>query len=132
MIMDSLLTFSLGQTVAVGNSTKVVDFGQAKPRMGLLDRDFFIVVRAGEGFEAGTLQVEVQESDDGETFATTYTTAAMADFEQVAIPVPREHKRYMRLKYTPVAASGGSLAGKLHAFIVDNLSEVESFTREVE
>jgi len=128
MIMDAKLVFSYAQTLAAGVSANVVDFGQAKPRMGLIGRDYFIVVRAGEDFACTSLKVEVQESDDNETFETTFATKAIADFEQVAIPVPREHKRYMRLKFTPA----GTAAGKVHAFIVDNLSEVEGFEREVQ
>lgn len=131
MIYDRLLTFMSGTNAASSITSSVVDLGQAEPRLGLIGRPLFIVVRPNDSYVATTTTVAVYDSADNSTFACLETTSAMSDFEGVVIPVPVDHKRYLRLNLTLTAGTGVTLAGKLNAFITDNLQDWEKATREI-
>lgn len=124
MIIDKFLQVSDDQAVtATAVSTDVIDFGQANPNTG---NNFptYLVVTVGETVTAAgdaTVTVQLQDSADNSSYATIAATSAIgkADLgagKQIVIPMPVEHRRYVRVNY--VVGTGPLTAGKFSAQIV--------------
>lgn len=127
MVLDVLSMFSNGASVETGNSS-VLDFGQADARSGLARKlDLCIVVQPGEGFAASSFAFDVQHSDDNSTFTTLISVPASTAFEGAVVPMPVDHKRYIRLAYT---VTGG--AGKVNAAVTDSLQDLDLIDQEIE
>lgn len=127
MIIDKLLQVSDDQAVtATAPSTDVIDFGQTTPNTGMTDR-LHMVITVGETVTAtgaATVTFTVQDSANGSAFADVVASAAvskasLAAGAQVVIPMPVQHRRYVRLNYT--VDTGPLTAGKFSAQVVAGL-----------
>lgn len=124
MYIDKFLQISKDQAVtASAASSDSIDYGQDNPNSG---NNFptYMVVTVGETVTAAgaaTLAIAVQDSADGVTFADVVSTPAipkanLAQGQQVVIPMPVKHRRYVRANY--VVATGPLTTGKLSAQVV--------------
>jgi hypothetical protein len=127
MIIDKLLQVSDDQAVTTtAASTDVIDFGQANPNSGMSDM-LKMVVTVGEAVTAdgaATVTIAVQDSADNSSWATIASTTAIgkADLglgKQIVIPMPVQHRRYVRVNYT--VATGPLTAGAFSAQIVTGI-----------
>lgn len=124
MIIDKALQVSNEQAVTVtAASTDVIDFGQVNPNSGLnLNTTLAITVdEAAAAAGAATVTFSIQDSADNSTFADVAVTAAIGKAsltagQQVLIPMPAKHRRYVRVYYT--VATGPLTAGKFSAQVV--------------
>lgn len=114
MLVDHNLIFAWNKAVsAAAASDKVVDLEQVFPSSGvsrLLSAAFAVA-----GDVKGTIQFKLQDSDDGSTFADlaagpTLTAPIAGTVYQM--PVPYEHKRYLRA-YFGGAPTGGTVTAFL-------------------
>lgn len=127
MIIDRFLKVSRDQAVtATAASTDHIDFGQATPNTGLHDRlhMVFTVSEAAAAAGAATVTFAIQDSADGTTWADVVSTgavgkAALPAGAQVVLPMPVQHKRYVRANYT--VGTGPLTAGKFSAQVVAGL-----------
>ena len=119
MIIDSLLRFSVNQD-ADGDSTNTLDMGVKAPNLGMAQRQMHLVVNGKSGFAPGdTLDVEILHSDEETSgFAKVAQSGAqpIGIGQQIAMPVPHIHKRYLKLKYGKTGTGG-----KVDAQLVDGL-----------
>lgn len=135
MITDELNRFSNAQAVtATAVSTDVIDLGpldsagapNANTRRDIGQGEpltFFAHVRAAfTAGGAGTLNIQLQTSDDNSTYVTLYDSGALAlaaltaGARAVAIAVPRGVRRYLRVNY--VVGTGPMLTGTIDAGLV--------------
>lgn len=123
MFIDKNLQVSNEQAVtASAASTDVIDFGQARPDVGI--SDLYAVITTDEAATASgaaTVTFSLQDSADNSTFADVAVTAAIGKATLVAgyqhvIPLPTKLRRYCRLYYT--VATGPLTAGKFSAQVV--------------
>ncbi|NYT44601.1 hypothetical protein H0A64_07140 [Alcaligenaceae bacterium] len=133
MYIDKFLQVSDDQAVtATAASTDVIDFGQAKPNSGMSDR-LSMVVTVGEGATAAgaaTVTFTVQDSADNSSFADVISSgaigkAALALGSQIVLPMPTQHRRYVRLNYT--VATGPLTAGKFSAQVVTGIQQNDPY-----
>lgn len=119
MIIDSLLRFSVDQS-ATGESANTLDMGVKAPNLGMAQRQMHVVVNGKSGFASGdTLDVEILHSDqESSGFAKVAQSGAqpIGVGQQIVMPVPLVHKRYLKLKYTKTGTGG-----KVDAQLVDGL-----------
>lgn len=124
MIIDKALQVSNEQAVTVtAASTDVIDFGQVNPNSGLNQNTTLAVTvdEAAAAAGAATVTFSIQDSADNSTFADVAVTAAIGKAsltagQQVLIPMPAKHRRYVRVYYT--VATGPLTAGKFSAQVV--------------
>lgn len=124
MYIDKFLQVSDAQAVtASAASTDVIDFGQANPNSGLTDQLTMAVTvdEAVTAAGAATVTFSVQDSADNSSFADVAATAAIGKAAlplgaQVLIPMPLQHRRYVRVNYT--VATGPLTAGRFSAQVV--------------
>lgn len=128
MILDAQLFLFDKEKATAEMTSRVLDFNQDKPRVGMTPRQFVVLVRAGEGFAADSVQLTLEHSDDGTTFTPLATGSAITNFEQAIIPAPLDHKRYLRLKATLV----GTPAGTLNAVLTDNWTDLHQIDLPLE
>lgn len=132
-IFDNELMFSEAQAVtATSTSTNVIDCGQGLLTTGLNGAmDLFVLcVPVADFTGSGSLQIALEHCD---TKAGTYEaltslpdTAATA-LKRVLIPLPLEHKRFLRLKYT---VTGSVADGKLTAGITRSVDLQQVYKAE--
>ena len=129
MIIEKFLQVSNDQAVtATAASTDVIDFGQKTPNTGLTDR-LSMVITVGEtatASGAATVTFSVQDSADNSTFADVVASAAIGKAAlvagaQIVIPMPVQHRRYVRLNYT--VGTGPLTAGKFSAQVVTGIQQ---------
>ena len=127
MIIDRQLQVSNEQAVtSTAASTDVIDFGQTNPNTGMSDHlGLSITVdEAATAAGAATVTFSIQDSADNSSFADIAVTPAIAKTAltlgaQVVIPMPKLHRRYVRVNYT--VATGPLTAGKFSAQFVAGL-----------
>lgn len=127
MIIDRFLQVSNEQAVtASAASTDVIDFGQTNPNTGMSDHlDLSITVdETVTAAGAATVTFSIQDSADNSSFADIAATvaigkAALPVSSQIVIPMPKLHRRYVRVYYT--VATGPLTAGKFSAQFVTGL-----------
>lgn len=127
MIIDHFLKVSNNQAVtASAPSTDTIDFGQAKPNTGLHDRLEMVVTVGATATAAGaaTVTFAIQDSADGTSFADVLASAPvpvanLAAGAQVVIPMPVQHRRYVRLNYT--VDTGPLTGGTFSAQVVEGI-----------
>jgi len=129
MIIDKLLQVSDDQAVtATAASTNVIDFGQKNPNTGLTDL-LKMVITVGESATAdgaATVTFAIQDSADNSSFADVATSGAIGKADlaagaQIIIPMPINHRRYVRVNYT--VATGPLTAGKFSAQVVTGIQD---------
>lgn len=120
-MMDKKLVFFEAQSAKAAITGTAVDFGQEKPTTGLNDRPLYVVVQASADLAGtGSLTVTVEDSADGNTFATALQAAVIIDAlkggKSVALPMPLTHRRYVRVTAKPsTTGSGDSAASTITA-----------------
>lgn len=127
MIIDRQLQVSSEQAVtASAASTDVIDFGQTNPNVGLNDHmDLSITVdETVTAAGAATVTFTIEDSADNSSWATVASTTAIGKASlpigtQVVIPMPKVHRRYLRVYYT--VGTGPLTAGKFSAQFVAGL-----------
>lgn len=137
-MFDAKLMFSENQTATTkAESTNAVDCGQESPDLGMLKK-LHVSVIATTPFSGGSspkLTVEVMHADDNgsgspSSFETLVSTGAMdaTKVEYLDIPLPIQHKRWLKLKYT---TTGTPSAGKVTAGITDGTQKNPYYSREI-
>ena len=129
MIIDKLLKISNDQAVTVtAPSTDVIDFGQVNPNTGLSDRAAMVVTVGVTPTAAGaaTVTFAVQDSANNISWADVAATGAiainaLAAGQQVVIPMPTKHRRYVRMNYT--VGTGPLTSGKFGAQVVAGIQQ---------
>lgn len=127
MYIDRSLQVSNEQAVtATAASTDVIDFGQANPNTGLTDHLTMAVTvdEAATAAGAATVTFAVQDSADNSSWADVAATAAIGKAAlpagaQVLVPMPLQHRRYVRVNY--VVATGPLTTGKFSAQVVTGI-----------
>ena len=127
MIIDRFLQVSNEQAVtATAASTDVIDFGQTNPNTGMSDHlDLSITVdETVTAAGPATVVFTIQDSADNSSFADVASTVAIGKAAlplgtQIVIPMPKLHRRYVRVNYT--VATGPLTAGKFSAQFVTGL-----------
>lgn len=125
MIIDKFLQLSDKQTVsATAPSTHEVDLGQPAPNPGLNSQPLYVVVTVAEAASgAGKINFALQHSATSGSGYTDALNGVVPASElkagaQVVLPMPIQHKRFIRLNYTVDGAVGN---GKFSAQIVAGL-----------
>lgn len=137
-MFDAKLMFSENQTATTtAESTNAVDCGQESPDLGMLKK-LHVSVIATTPFSGGSspkLTVEVMHADDNGSgspgsFETLLSTGALdaTKVEYLDIPLPIQHKRWLKLKYT---TTGTPSAGKVTAGITDGTQKNPYYSREI-
>lgn len=112
MILDAELIFDEAADLTSAVTTASIDMGQQYPDLGML-KELYLVVIPREDVAGTSLSVALQDSDDDETFTTVLQTGAIPVeyFDQdVAIPMPVAHRRYVRAVVTPTSITAGTAA----------------------
>lgn len=124
MFIDKFLQVSNEQAVtASAASTDVIDFGQANPNSGMTDQLTMAITvdEAAAAAGAATVTFAVQDSADNSSWADVAVSAAIGKASlplgaQVLVPMPLQHRRYVRVNYT--VGTGPLTAGKFSAQVV--------------
>lgn len=133
MLFDNDLMFSDGQTFsATASGTKVIDCGQSILTTGINGViDLYVLAIVTTDFTGtGTIKVELQDCDtENGTFTTVASAPAVVatKFAKAVIPMPLEHRRYLKLTYT---VDGTVTAGKVTAGITTSLESHQLFHAE--
>lgn len=133
MYIDRSLQVSNEQAVTVtAASTDVIDFGQANPNTGLTDQLTMAITvdEAATAAGAATVTFAVQDSADNSSWADVAATAAIGKAAlpagaQVLVPMPLQHRRYVRVNYT--VATGPLTAGKFSAQVVTGVQASRAY-----
>lgn len=124
MIIDKALQVSNEQAVTVSAaSTDVIDYGQANPNSGV-GQNVSMAITTDEAAAAtgsATVTFSIQDSADNSSWSDVAVTAAIGKAtlvagKQILIPMPSQHRRYVRAYYT--VATGPLTAGKFSAQVV--------------
>lgn len=124
MIIDYLMMFTkdAGQTLsAAADSEFRLDFTQKAPTTGQ-DYSNLVAVFTVKKAVTGTLTFSLQDSDTETSgyadCATSATLTSPAAGTQIAIPLPRHHKRFMQARF-----GGSPTAGTVHGFITTGFQD---------
>lgn len=100
MLWDKMSCFSFGQpvpaTASTNTSSKVIDF---KFNGGLDEHLRIFAMIAGKPLEGGDLAVELQHCDTVDGEFAKIAEGTLVGNKLLDMPIPREHKRFMRLVY---------------------------------
>jgi len=129
MLVETALVMSDAQVQTASTveySTNVIDTEVAASNLGG-GTPVWLVCRVNTTFAgtSGTMIVALQEGASSGTFTDkivtqTFTTALLAKgYDVLTIPLPLDHLRYLRMRYTPATGSGYT-AGKFDAFLTLN------------
>lgn len=124
MILDALLIFFSKEKAAATMTSKVIDFEQEDPRVGLIARKFWVLLSTSADFAATDITVTIEHSADGESFEQLDVVKAKGDIQQIVIPMLPYHKRHVRLKVELT----GTPAGTLSAALTDNFGDIDKVT----
>lgn len=137
MIIDNDLVLAEDLTVsASATGTKVIDCGQALLTTGLNnEQKLALVTVANDDFagDGATIAVNLQHCDteDG-TFVTCASSAPVAadvfTAKPIIVPMPYEHKRYLKVSYTVSGTLSSS--GKVMSFISDSKDLQQAYAEE--
>lgn len=127
MIIDRFLQVSDAQAVtSTAVSTDVIDFGQTNPNSGMSDHLDLSITVDETALSAGatTVTFSIQDSADNSSFADIAMTpaigkAALTIGSQFIIPMPKLHRRYVRVNYT--VDTGPLTSGRFSAQFVTGL-----------
>ena len=99
MVYDELLSMAEDKGLGTAITSTAVDLGQEKPGLGALKPPFYALLFTKGATGAGSVTFKIQDSDDNSTFtdAVSFTLTAGKIPENMAIPLPLTHKRYVRL-----------------------------------
>ncbi len=120
-LLDKKLEFSDAQAVtSTADSTNTLDMQVADANLGA-GKPLWLIVEVGETFaNATSMKVTLQDSATDFSGATLIDSkvhleaALVKGFRLLAVPLPAEHKRYLKLVYT---VSGTHNAGAVNAYL---------------
>lgn len=128
MLIDNFLTVSDKQAVtATAASTDVIDFDQANPNTGMSGGLSMVVSVDTTATSAGasTVAFQVQDCDTSNgTYVTIASSGAIGKADlvkgaQFIIPMPLEHRQFVRLNYT--VGTADLTAGKFNATVTNSI-----------
>lgn len=131
-IFDAELMFSDAQAVTATANSSVIDCGQDKLTTGLNGAmDLFVLIQPVVDFTGtGTVQISLMHCDEKAGTYSTLTalpaTAATA-LKRELIPMPLEHKQFLKLVYT---VDGTVADGKFTAGITRSIDLQQTYSRE--
>lgn len=126
MVYDELLSMAEDKGLGTAITGTAVDLGQEKPGLGALKPPFYALLFTKGAAGAGSVTFKIQDSDDNSTFedAVSFTLTAGKIPENMAIPLPLTHKRYVRLVTTVTATDSNTVAGNLVKAVLHNEFEL--------
>lgn len=126
MIYDELLSLAENKGLGSAVTGTAVDLGQEKPGLGALEPPFYALLFTSGATGAGSVTFKIQDSDDNSTFtdAVSFTLTAGKIPANMAIPLPLQHKRYVRLATTVTATDSNTVAGTLVKAVLHNEFEL--------
>lgn len=126
MIYDELLSLAENKGLGTAVTGTAVDLGQEKPGLGALKPPFYALLFTKDAAGAGSVTFKIQDSDDNTNFtdAVSFTLTAGKIPANMAIPLPLQHKRYVRLATTVTATDSNTVAGTLVKAVLHNEFEL--------
>ena len=126
MVYDELLSLAENKGLGTAITGTAIDLGQEKPGLGALKPAFYALLFTSGATGAGTVTFKIQDSDDNSTFAdvSSFTLTASKIPENMAVPLPLTHKRYVRLATTVSATESNTVAGTLVKAVLHNEFEL--------
>lgn len=126
MVYDELLSLAENKGLGTTVTSTAVDLGQEKPGLGALKPPFYALLFTKDAAGAGSVTFKIQDSDDNSTFtdAVSFTLTAGKIPANMAIPLPLQHKRYVRLATTVTATDSNTVAGTLVKAVLHNEFEL--------
>lgn len=126
MVYDELLSMAEDKGLGTAITGTAVDLGQEKPSLGALKPPFYVLLFTKGATGAGSVTFKIQDSDDNSTFedAVSFTLTAGKIPENMAIPLPLTHKRYVRLVTTVTATDSNTVSGNLVKAVLHNEFEL--------
>lgn len=126
MVYDELLSMAEDKGLGTAITGTAVDLGQEKPGLGALTPPFYALLFTKGATGAGSVTFKIQDSDDNSTFtdAVSFTLTAGKIPANMAIPLPLQHKRYVRLATTVTATDSNTVAGTLVKAVLHNEFEL--------
>nr|DAG38715.1 MAG TPA: major capsid protein [Caudoviricetes sp.] len=126
MVYDELLSMAEDKSLGTAITGTAVDLGQEKPGLGALKPPFYALLFTKDAAGAGSVTFKIQDSDDNSTFtdAVSFTLTAGKIPANMAIPLPLQHKRYVRLATTVTATDSNTVAGTLVKAVLHNEFEL--------
>lgn len=126
MVYDELLSLAEDKGLGTAVAGTAVDLGQEKPGLGALKPPFYALLFTKDAAGAGSVTFKIQDSDDNSTFtdAVSFTLTAGKIPANMAIPLPLQHKRYVRLATTVTATDSNTVAGTLVKAVLHNEFEL--------
>lgn len=126
MVYDELLSMAEDKGLGTAITGTAVDLGQEKPGLGSLKPPFYALLFTKGATGAGSVTFKIQDSDDNSTFtdAVSFTLTAGKIPANMAIPLPLQHKRYVRLATTVTATDSNTVAGTLVKAVLHNEFEL--------
>lgn len=126
MVYDELLSLAENKGLGTAVTGTAVDLGQEKPGLGALKPTFYALLFTKDAAGAGSVTFKIQDSDDNSTFtdAVSFTLTAGKIPANMAIPLPLQHKRYVRLATTVTATDSNTVAGTLVKAVLHNEFEL--------
>lgn len=126
MVYDELLSLAENKGLGTAITGTAIDLGQEKPGLGALKPAFYALLFTSGATGAGTVTFKIQDSDDNSTFAdvSSFTLTASKIPENMAVPLPLTHKRYVRLATTVSATTDNKVEGTLVKAVLHNEFEL--------
>ena len=126
MVYDELLSLAENKGLGTTVTGTAVDLGQEKPGLGALKPPFYALLFTKDAAGAGSVTFKIQDSDDNSTFtdAVSFTLTAGKIPANMAIPLPLQHKRYVRLATTVTSTDSNTVAGTLVKAVLHNEFEL--------
>lgn len=126
MVYDELLSLAENKGLGTAITGTAIDLGQEKPGLGILKPPFYALLFTSGATGAGTVTFKIQDSDDNSTFAdvSSFTLTASKIPQNMAVPLPLQHKRYVRLVTTVSATTDNKVEGTLVKAVLHNEFEL--------
>lgn len=131
-MLDLEMILTEKKSVAANFTTDAYDFKQENPNSGSYNTPLVVVVQVSTaGTGSGTVTLALQDSADGSSFATVVSLAALAGTsltagKEIVIPMPIEHRRYVRLSGTV----SGTLTGAVTVYLSNTYQQLPTYKKE--
>ena len=127
MVADKLLELCNAQAAGTALTGTAIDLKQEHPNLGSMTPPFVMIITPAAVAGTAPITFNLQDSADGssdwKTIATTTITAD--DFtEQAVVPLPVQHRRYLRLATTVDTSSSKTATGTFSA-VLNNVYELK-------
>lgn len=126
MVYDELLSLAENKGLGTAFTGTAIDLGQEKPGLGALKPPFYALLFTSGATGAGSVTFKIQDSDDNSAFAdvSSFTLTASNIPQNMAVPLPLQHKRYVRLVTTVSATTDNKVEGTLVKAVLHNEFEL--------